>query len=42
MKFKLISAKVAAAFEFAVSVGAAVFASQLLWFIAASAVDRLA
>jgi hypothetical protein len=42
MKFKLTNVKVAAAFEFAVTVGAAVLASPLLWFIAASSVDRLA
>lgn len=42
MKFKLTNARVAAAFEFVVTVQAAILASQLLWFIAESAVDRLA
>ena len=42
MKFKLTSDIVAAAFEFAAMLGATILASQLLWSIAASAVDRVA
>ena len=42
MRFKLTNVKVAAAFEFAVTMGATVLASQLLWSIAVSAVDGLA
>jgi len=41
MKFKLTHVKVAAAFEFVVTVWATVLASQLLWSIAVPAVDRL-
>jgi hypothetical protein len=42
MKFRLTNVNVAAALEFAVAMGATVLASQLLWSIAVSAVDRLA